>query len=128
MTRDWAVTLPEKYNRRFEDDSLVIWRPGFTIWTIIWNNNNRKTPQERLEWIRRDASSDAFEAEILTEGGIIHYAYRLTEPREEGVVHAFYAFAIGAEGHVQMAIYFDDESELEIARRIWRSLDETPTT
>ena len=41
---------------------------------------------------------------------------------DNGVI---YAFAIGVDGHVQMAVYFDAERDLETARGMWRSLDET---
>jgi hypothetical protein len=77
-----------------------------------------------LEWLRGDTSPDAFDGESAKVGDITRYSYRLTERRDEGVVHALYAFAIGVDGHVQMAIYCDDESDLETARGIYWSLDE----
>jgi hypothetical protein len=104
---------------------LVFWRPGITVWTIVWGNDKSETEQERLEWLRGDTSPDAFDAEAVTDGDVTRYSYRLTEPRNGGVVHALYAFAIGAAGHVQMAIYFDDEADLAIGREIAGSLDET---
>ena len=126
MTRDWAVTLPQQFNRRIEDDSLVFWRPGITAWTIVWGNDKGESQQERLEWLRGDTSPDAFEAESVTEGDVTRYSYRLTERRDGGAVHALYGFAIGVDGHVQIAIYCDDEADLETARELYRSLDETP--
>ena len=125
MTSDWAVTLPMQFNRRIEDGSLVFWRSGITAWTVVWNNNNGESQQERLKWLRADTSPDAFDVQSLTDGEVTRYSYRLTERRDEGVVHALYGFAIGVDGHVQMAIYFDDEADLETARAICRSLDET---
>ena len=125
MTSDWAVTLPGQFNRRIEDRSLVFWRPGITAWIIAWNNDKAQSQQERLDWLRRDTSPEAFDYEVLTDGGVMRFAYRLTEPREEGVVHALYAFAIGVNGHIQMAIYFDSENDLELARGIWKSINET---
>jgi hypothetical protein len=125
MTSNWAVTLPVQFNRRIEDGSLVFWRSGITVWTIVWNNDNIESQQERLEWLRADTSPDAFDVQSLTDGEVIRYSYRLTERRDEEVVHALYGFAIGVDDHVQMVIYFDDEADLEIARAICTSLDET---
>ena len=125
MTRDWAVTLPQQFNRRVEDGSLIFWRPGITVWTIVWGNDKGKSQQERLEWLRGDSSPDAFDGESTTDGDVTRYSYRLTEHRDEGVVHALHGFAIGVDGHVQMAVYVDDEGDLETARAIYRSLDET---
>jgi hypothetical protein len=125
MTESWAVTLPRQFNKRFEDDSLVLWRPGITIWTVVWNNDNAESQQERLNNIRKDVSPDAFDGAVVADGDVTRFTYRLTEHREEGVVHALYAFAIGVDGHVQMAIYFDNEADLDLARQISDSLTET---
>jgi hypothetical protein len=122
MTPDWALTLPVPVNRRFEDGSLVLWRPGLTMWVNVWGNNKFESRESRLQWIREDTSPDAFEAEVIDTGEHIQYGYRLTEDRDESVVHAFYGFAIGASGHVQVAIYFDVERDLELAKTIWKSI------
>jgi hypothetical protein len=125
LSSDWALSLPEQFNRRVEDGSLVLWRPGITAWTVVWNNNKGESQQECLEWLRGDTSLDAFDAQFFADGDLIRYSYRLTERRDQEIVHALYGFAIGVDSHVQMAIYFDDEADLEMATAIWRSLDET---
>ena len=95
-----------------------------TAWTIVWGNDKGETQQERLEWLRGDTSPDAFDSESTIDGDIIRYSYRLTERRDQGIVHALYAFVIGIDGHVQMVIYCDDESDLDTARAIYKSLDD----
>ena len=35
MTGEWSIALPGQFNRRIENQDLVIWRPGFTIWLAI---------------------------------------------------------------------------------------------
>ena len=67
-------------------------------------------------------SKDAFAIQELEDGDIIRLGYRLTENRDDGAVNAWYGFAIGDAGDVQIAIYFDDESDIDMARRVWRSL------
>lgn len=125
VTEDWAVTLPGPFNQRFQDDSLVLWRPGVTIWTIVWNNDKNESAQQRLEWLREDISPEAFDEGVVEDCVMVRFTYRLNEVREEGIVLALYAFAIGDGGHVQMAIYFDHEDDLEVARQIAGSLEET---
>jgi hypothetical protein len=122
MTKDWSITLPEKFNRRMEDDDLVIWRPGFTIWVAVWGNDHEESREERLTWLQEEMSPDAFDIEELREEDVLRFAYRLNEESDDARVAAFYGFAIGSDGHVQLAIYFDDENEIELARSIWRSL------
>ena len=124
ITNQWAVDLPGQFNRRIEDESLVIWRPGLTVWTTVWNNDHDETPDERLNWIQEDSSPDAHSQETEKDGDLIRYAYRLEEKADDKRQPAFYCFAIGRGGHVQMAIYFDREDDLAAAKRIWRSLKE----
>jgi hypothetical protein len=127
MTREWSVTLPGRFNRRIEDGSLVLWRPGLTVWILVWGNNHAESVQARLNGLRERRSPQAFDEEVLNDGGLTRYAYRLSEQRDDGLVSALYAFAIGSGGHVQAAIYFDDKTELDVAKQIWRSFDEITT-
>ena len=124
MTKSWSVVLPSGFNRRFEDGDLVIWKPGFTIWATVWNNDKSETQDERLAWITEDSSSDAFDVVNESSDGILRYAYRLKENSEDDRQPGFYCFAIGRDGHVQMAIYFDSANGLADALAIWRSLTE----
>ena len=127
MTKDWSVALPAQFNRRLEDGNLVIWKPGFTLWTTVWNNDKAESKAERLEWIQGDSPPEAFDSIVESADGIVRYAYRLKEQSEDDCQAAFYCFAIGQDGHVQMAIYFDSADDLEDAKAIWRSLREEPT-
>lgn len=123
MTENWSVTLAEPMKRRFEDGSLVLWRKGFTIWTIVWENDDGRSQAETLEWLRENMSESAFDLRVENDRGLTRFSYRLNEERGEGLVYALYAFAIADIGHVQMAIYFDDEADLERARDIEKSLE-----
>ncbi|MNC96881.1 hypothetical protein D3C83_143720 [compost metagenome] len=68
-------------------------------------------------------SETAFELESVVERGMTRFSYRLNDDHEGEPVHALYVFAIADSGHVQMAIYFDDENDLEQARSIGKSLE-----
>ena len=70
LTREWTIDLPGKFNRRIEDDDLVIWRPGLTFWIAIWGLEAGKTPEEtsrgfskmrlRIARTRRFVAMDSF--------------------------------------------------------------------
>jgi hypothetical protein len=94
------------------------------VWIIVWNNDKKQSSQERCKAIREDVSPEAFELEEFSDGPIRRFAYRLTEKREKGVVHALYGFAFSDDGHVQMSVYFDAERDLDIAKAMWRGLKE----
>src|SRR5688500_18258634 len=94
ITSDWAVTLPQQFNRRIEDDAMVFWRPGITAWTVVWGNDNNTSPLQRLESLRSDISPNAFDAESVTDGDVTRFSYRLTEDGDGQIVYALYGFAI----------------------------------
>jgi hypothetical protein len=126
MTRSWFVTLPGDFNRRVEDGALCFWRPGLTVWVVVWNNDRDESPQKRLDGLRDDTSPAAYDHEVEQDGGVLRFAYRLREETGDDRAPAFYCFAIGRDGHVQMAVYFDHEADVDKGRAIWRSLDECP--
>ena len=123
MTREWSVHLPSEFNRRIEDESLVIWKPGITIWTNVWGDDGKfNSSQERVEWLKKESPPAAFDSISEITDGVTRYSYRLQEGPDQGATAAFYCFAIGRPGHVQMAIYFDDPEHVTTALQIWRSL------
>ncbi len=124
LTEDWSVVLPASFNKRIEDGDIVIWKPGFTIWTAIWNNDEDESQRERLRWLQDETSPDAFDEITEAGDGLIRYAYRLEEGSDDQREAAFYCFAIGDAGHVQMAIYFDSTDDIPLAKEIWQSLSE----
>jgi hypothetical protein len=125
MTSDWALVLPEPVNQRFEDDALVLWRPGFTAWVIVWGNDQSEDSLSRMRRIKEDTSPEAFDVEVIDTGHCLKYGYRLAEDEDGDLVHAFHGFTIGGSGHVQMAIHFDVEGDLDLARGIWMSVVES---
>jgi hypothetical protein len=122
MTDHWSVTLDQKHNRRIEDGSLVLWRPGFTIWTTVWNGKEGETPEQRLKSLKEGISDKATEVKEEKHGAVLGLSYRLDEESEDKRQPAFYGFAVGPAGHVQMSIYFDDEKDAATAREIFKSL------
>jgi hypothetical protein len=125
MTSDWSVDLPGEFNRRIEEGSLVIWRPGITLWIAVWDNPQDTTPQELLAELRDDIGPGAYDIVSESSRGIERLRYRLEETSGDKRVAAFYSFAVGESGHVQMSVYFDDERTVAVADQLWRSLRET---
>jgi len=125
MTHEWALVLPEKFNRRIEDGSMVFWRPGMTVWINVWGNGKSTSREDRLHRIKADVSPKAFDIEEQTTSNPWRYTYRIKEHDEQGKVAALYGFAVGESGHVQMAIYLDREADVANAYDIARSLQES---
>jgi hypothetical protein len=111
LTPTWTIHLPEQFCRRIEDGSLVLWRPGLTIWLTAWGNNNSATQAERLESIRKAASPERFAEQESVNGRITRFAYRLRDENDDGPVESINAYVIADDGHLQVSVYFDDAAD-----------------
>jgi len=125
LTAEWSIDLPGEFNRRIDDGDLVFWRPGITAFVAIWNNDNAESIGARLAWLRGDMNPEAFDIvqEDLVDAQ--RFAYRLredSEDSEENSMPALYAFTVVEDSHLQLAVYFDDEHDVEVALRLWRSV------
>jgi hypothetical protein len=126
VTKEWSINLPENFNRRFEEGSMVLWKPEFTIWVNIWENDKNKNPYDQLDVIRRDKSKDAFDIIEIRDDGLYRYGYRIDEKKFSGkeIVYAFYGYVAGKSGYTQIAFYYDNKTDYEAAKAIWLSIKE----
>ena len=122
LTNEWSVELPIEFNRRIEEGSLVLWRPRFTIWINVWNNDHGESTESRMSWMKAGRSPDARDIEEDVGGGFGRISYRLAE---DGV-EALYGLVVAESGHLQLALYFDDESDVAMARDILDSVEGPP--
>jgi len=122
MTSDWAINLPIEFNRRVEDGSLVLWRPGFTIWIDARNNDLDRSTDEQLDWLKTLISKDAFDIKESNDNDMKLLTYRLSESMGDDRVPALHCFAVSSSGYVSLAIYFDKEVDLKIALSIAKGL------
>ena len=88
---------------------------------IVWGNDSNQSASERLEEIKGRADGAAAEIAVELKSDPARLSYRLNEEHERGLVKAFYGFAFKPEGHIQLAVYLDQESDVEDAYRLHRS-------
>lgn len=118
LTETWQIFLPEQFARRIEDGSLVLWRPGLTIWLAAWGNDNNEPQADRLQWIRDRASPSGFDTRESIGDGLSRFSYRLLDGSEDGPVESLNACVIGDDGQLQLSVYFDDIGDAAEAQEI----------
>jgi hypothetical protein len=111
LTATWAIHLPEKFASRIEDGSLVLWRPGLTIWLAAWNNDHGESQADRLAKFKEWVSPERFAERESTAGGITRFSYRLRDENENGSVESLAALIINDDGQLQLSVYFADPAE-----------------
>lgn len=118
LTDTWSIHLPERFARRIEEGSLVLWRPGLTIWLTAWNNDKGESRAKRLASIKKSASKKRYAEKVDRADAVTRYSYRLRDENEDGEVESVYGFVIGDGGHLQLSIYFDDPADEAEARQL----------
>jgi hypothetical protein len=118
LTKSWALTLPTQFARRIEDGSLVLWRPGVTLWINAFNNDHGDSQTKRLAAMKSAMSRDATEIHEVATEGVTRFRYRLREDGQDSLT----ILVFSDTGHLQTAIYFDDEADAAMAARLADSI------
>jgi hypothetical protein len=121
FTKFWNISLPSQFNRRVEDQDIVIWKPGFTIYLAVWNNDKNLSHNDLFDEVIKDISIDAFDINFKNHENVKLFSYRLNENMGDQRVAALYCYAVSADDYVQSVMYFDNENDVEFAVKIWES-------
>lgn len=127
MTNDWSVTLPGEFSVRIEDESLVLWRPAHTLWTLVWGLPPGVSRASHIEHLLAQCDSDSKAKKVEQHTEAHRHEISSDEERDGAVVHTLHGFVVGAAGYVQMTQYLDIVEDLELAQRILRSVREEPS-
>jgi hypothetical protein len=121
LIKGWRIDLPEKFNRRVEDGSLVLWRPDLTFWINVWNNDHQRSIEELLQKILLDVSPARSDEQIERVGGVSRLTYELAEQdlgREQPGYRSINGYVISDEGYVQISAYYDTPQARNLGYRI----------
>lgn len=122
LTDQWTLALPERFNRRVENGSLVLWRPGLTVWVNCWHGNTGETAQGLLNQALSDRSPDSYDLRQGASEGFLWAAYRHDEVRDGAKVFSLNVIATSGSAQTVMSVYFDADSDIESARAIQEGL------
>ncbi|MCJ8313529.1 MAG: DUF2185 domain-containing protein [Saccharospirillaceae bacterium] len=124
----WSINLPLMYKQRFEGKQRVFFRPGFTIYLTIWDNENSKSKEERLNTIIAGRPKTSYDETQTEDEKYLKFSYRVNEPSEDDRVDAFYSLVFSDYGHVQLSMYFDQESDIQLAHDFLESVNDEPAS
>ena len=125
MTDEWSVVLPEAFNRRVEDGSLVLWRPALTFWITLWGNDKDAPAENRLASILEAASDLRKEQQVERAESLVRLTYELPDEdpsRAQPSYHSISGYVIAPAGHVQISAYFDTPAARTLGYQIIHSV------
>jgi hypothetical protein len=121
ITENWSFDIKSRLLRRLENSSLVVWKPGLTIWMNAYNSNDLSLEQ-RIESVMSTRSEAAFDAKELKTNELTKMSYRLIEEGEEGDQPSAYIFGFTEKYEVHLTIYYDDDKYLKDVESVFESL------
>ncbi|MES3024061.1 MAG: hypothetical protein V4857_21045 [Pseudomonadota bacterium] len=125
LTAGWRLVLPEKFNRRIEDGSLVLWMPELTFWINAWNNDQQISVDEQLALILTSVSPERRDERIEKSATATRLSYELAEEDPDASsaeCHSVCAYVISARGYLQISAYFDSPPARALAYKIIASI------
>ncbi|MFH1445897.1 MAG: hypothetical protein ABIG43_00600 [Chloroflexota bacterium] len=127
ITPEWRLCLDETYNRRVENNKLVLWITGRTIVAVVFRYSDTVKKEELIAQLKNKASKGSLEVFESQQDELLRFAY--LQPEEVAPGHtrlALYGFTASEATCVQTAFYLDDPSDLDWAKKTWESLIYTP--
>ncbi|MBK7875004.1 MAG: DUF2185 domain-containing protein [Planctomycetes bacterium] len=116
-----VATLPGRFRRRVEDGALVLWRPGITAWVCAYDTGEKRDRWD-ADTLRSGIPESAFDRVEERAGELVRFAYRVHEPAPDQRRPAFQGLVLAPGHFVDVAVYFDEERDVEHALALWRSL------
>ena len=121
LTSEWSMRVSEPMNRRVDDGTLVLWRPGLTFRFGAWSIGPGETPDQRLASVISGATRRFDERRSLISGAQA-VTYRVLADGGDNQVPSLYAVVVTAVDHLMVSVQFDDEGDAATAYGLVHSL------
>lgn len=123
ISKTWSFEVSMHLLRRLDEGSMVMWRPGFTIWMNLYSESGFRSPEDRLTSLSQNAAPSRYDEETAKDEHQIRYRYRLDEPQEDGSIQsAAYCFGFTDHEELHLSIYFDTDESLREVDLIWSTI------
>ena len=121
IINNWSFNVSTRMLRRYDKGSLVIWRPGLTIWLETYSSNDISI-KSRVEKILRPASPERYDLKEVHQDEMSKIRYRLDECIEGKKQSSAYIFGFTDTQEINISIYFDDQESIVEVDKIWNTL------
>jgi hypothetical protein len=131
LTDQWWLDLPDRFNRRIEDGSLVLWRPELTFWAIAWGNDLGASQEERLASILESADPGRKDVQVERTPSLTRLTYELYEEdssRSPSSYTSISGYVLSNDGELQISAYCDTPAARSLAYRVLHSAAVRPNT
>jgi hypothetical protein len=125
MTDEWSATLPEGFNRRIEDGSLVLWRPELTFWINVWGTKDDASLEKRLAAILDRSNPQRTDEQVERSSTLVRVTYEVPEhdpTRRVPNYKSISGHVLAPASQVQISAYYDSKSARSLAYQVIHSV------
>ncbi|MBY9005962.1 MAG: DUF2185 domain-containing protein [Candidatus Lokiarchaeota archaeon] len=116
----WEIKIYEKFNKRIEDKTIVLWKPNITIMIDHWKPKVSK--KQIISQLKERILDNAYEIEEIKFKNFINLGYRINEERPEGLVYIYNVHLVDKGTELLFTFYFDYDNDFEFLKKIARSI------
>lgn len=122
LTQEWMLTLPVAMNRRIEDGSMVMWRPGLTLHIVAWDNTTDAAVAERVIQLKESISTFATDVVESHDEGVYRATWSLTAEAGETDEPSLNSFLVCETAQLLVSAHYEDEASRSHATLVIESL------
>jgi len=120
ITQSWSLLLEPGFRRRNDNEDVVLWGPGKTIWISICEHE--QSPLGMMKELKDMAPREREATFEDPREDILRYAYLQRNADSDQRAWGLMSFCVAPGEYAVMAYYFDDRKELEWALDRWKSV------
>lgn len=121
ITKNWRFDVSSRMLRRIENNNLIIWKPGFTIWLTTYAVQDSDI-ENRVRHIEQTASPDKLKFQSVVENKLTKVRYRLIDDTDGKPQPSVYLFGLNEHQEINIAIYFDGPEYNSEIESLWNTL------
>lgn len=137
ITENWSIELPAQFNRRNENDHIVIWDNSLTLWLIVYDNPESLSPYDYVTSFAQNRIEQSFDEIAYGDDDSYMFAYKSIEmampesnilQENEIVENTLETISLTTYTAVKSSIilcnfYYENPTQSELADFMWKSLE-----
>ncbi len=122
LSKYWSITVPIPFNRRVDDDSLVLWKPGLTFWMTQFENHQAKSPREMVLSLiaDRDNEVDDYKEFEIIDTFIAQYFQE--EIKDDKTVFSYHYIIASEVSMLSVKTYANNRTICKMSKQICQTI------
>ncbi|APD06482.1 hypothetical protein UJ101_00951 [Flavobacteriaceae bacterium UJ101] len=122
LSKYWSITLPIPFNRRVENDSLVLWKPGLTFWMTQFENHETQSPREMVLSLIVDRGNQVEDYKEFEIGETFIAQYFQEEVKDSQTIFSYHYVIASETSMLSVKTYADNQTISKMSKQICQTI------